>query len=81
MYYKIEEDVLERIEKMTMTDYEAEGNFLPVDSINDIIEDLLYEIDRLQEKISDMEQDIEENYEAKKFNPYTEYGVSEKDFY
>lgn len=84
MYYKLDEKKLETINKVsdiTSTDYELLGNFVPVDSLICIIDDLLYEIDHLQEKYKDLEKDIEENYELKPFNPYEEYGVSEKDFY
>lgn len=50
-------------------------------------EDLLSAIDELydsvgflEEKIEDLEQDIQENYEPKKFNPYKEYGISKSEF-
>jgi hypothetical protein len=81
MYFKIEEEVLERIEKLTMTDYEAKLGYLPAESLTSIIDDLLLEIDSLEEKIEDLERDIENNYELKNANPYEEYGVSERDFY
>ena len=82
MYYKLDNDELERINrvsKMTLTDYELKGNFIPVESMMSAIEDLLIEIDRLEEEKKDREQDIEDNYRL-----YTKeelYGVSDKDFY
>lgn len=51
-------------------------------SLGDILgymEDLLYENDRLEERIRDLENDIEYNYKA--IDPYYEYGVSERDFH
>lgn len=84
MYYKLDRDELEFInkaEKLTCTDYELLGDFIPVESMIGVIEDLLLEIDRLEEKIEDLEQNIENNYELKNVNPYEEYGVSERDFY
>lgn len=81
MYLKIDDDLKEKIETITGTDYDFKGNFLPSESIISIIEDLIYEIHRLEEEKKDREQDIENNYEPKKFNPYIEYGVSEDEFY
>lgn len=83
MYYKMDLDdceLIEKVIKITGIDYELLGDFIPVDSLLHAIEDLYYEVERLEEKIEDLEQDIEDNYEIRKFNPYTEYGVSEKDF-
>ena len=53
MYYKLENDEIEKIQrvaKITFTDYELQGNFIPVDSLMAAIEDLLTEIDSLEEK-------------------------------
>lgn len=84
MYYKLDNDELEKINnasKITGSDYELKGNFVPVESMITIIKDLLIEIDNSEEKIKDMERDIENNYELKNVNPYEEYGISERDFY
>lgn len=81
MYYKLENDELEKINrasKMTGSDYEIKGNFIPIESMMAAIEDLLIEIDRLEEERKDREQEIEDNYK-----PYTKeemYGVSNRDF-
>lgn len=81
MYYKLDNDELERIKrvsKITVTDYDLKGNFIPVDSLLAAIEDLLIEVDRLEEKYEDREQEIEDNYK-----PFTEnelYDISDKDF-
>ena len=80
MFYKIEEEKLKEITRITMGDYEAKLNYIPSENIINIIEDLLCEIHNMEEKIKDMEQDIENNYELKNVNPYEEYGISERDF-
>ena len=84
MHYKLTDDELDtmkRVTKITITDYEVEGNLVSVDNLMRAIEDLVCEIGHLEEKMEDMERDIEENYEPKRFDPYLEYGISEKDFY
>lgn len=81
MYRKLENEELERINrvsKITCTDYDLKGNFIPVDSLLAAVEDLLIEVDRLEEKYKEFEQEVEDNYK-----PYTKeemYGVSERDF-
>lgn len=82
MYYKLDNDELEkinRVSKMSLGDYELKDNLIPVEKMMAAIEDLLVEIDRLEEEKKDKEQEIEDNYK-----PYTKeelYGVSDKDFY
>lgn len=84
MYYKLsssEYNALKKVEDITCSDYEIVGNFIPVDMLIGVIEDLLVEIDRLEEEKKDREQDIENNYELKETNFYEEYGISEEDFF
>lgn len=79
MYLKIEDEMLKRIQGITLTDYEAKLGYVPAESVTEIIADLLLEIDRLEEKYKDFEQEVEDNYK-----PYTKeemYGVSDRDFY
>lgn len=83
MYYKLDNDELEKVNKaskITCTDYDLKGNFIPVESMIAVIKDLLIELDRLEEKNNDMQQDIENNYELKNISSYEEYGISERDF-
>lgn len=83
MYYMLSDDELKKIEQvseMTLTDYEVTGKFVPVSSLMNVIEDLLVELHKEQEKITDLENDINNYYEIKNVNEYEEYGVSEKDF-
>lgn len=83
MFYKLDANeflTIKLTEKLTCTDYDRMGDFIPVESLMSCIDDLLTEIEKLQEKVKDLENDIENNYELKNINPYEEYGVSEKDF-
>lgn len=71
MYLEIDEKLKDKIEKITITDYDFKGNFLPSESITSIFEDLIYEIDRLEEKYKDLEQDMEDNYIKRPMSDYT----------
>ena len=89
----IDQELYEIINKFTGVDYE--GNFkkdgwygtdepnyiVSDDSILAMLEDLIWEIEHLKEKYEDLQEDVKENYEIKKFNPYNEYGVSPQDFH
>lgn len=78
MYLEIDEDLKAKIENITGIDYDFKGNYLPSESITSIIEDLISEIDKLEEKYTDLEQDLEDNY---RFIPVSEQvGISDKDF-
>lgn len=78
MYLEIDEDLKTKIEKITGIDYDFKGNYLPSESITLIFEDLISEIDRLEEKYSDLEQDLEDNYRP---IPVSEQvGISDKNF-
>lgn len=63
MYYKLNQKEQEKIKKasdITMSDYELEGDFIPVDSLICCIEDLLVEVDVLQEKVEDLKEEMRE---------------------
>lgn len=65
MYLKIDSEKIKEIEKITMTEYEKEGNFLTVDTIEAIIDDLLIEINNQKEK-------NEEDYDLNMADEYYE---------
>ena len=68
MYYKLDESELKKVQDAsveTMTDYQLEGNMIPVENMMAVIEDLLVELHKKDEKISDLENDIENNYQMK----------------
>ena len=62
MYLELKQDLIDKIEEITCTDYERKGDYIPAENIDIMIYDLLCEIDRLNEKIEDMENDIRDNY-------------------
>lgn len=74
----IDQNLQKRIENILK--YTIEPLEVDVDYMSDILEEIVSEYENLQDKYNDLEEDIRENYEPKKFDPYLEYGVSEKDF-
>ena len=82
MYYKLSDDELEKmykVSKITLTDYELIGNFVPVEKLINVIEDLLIELDKAEEKYNDLEEQLRENY--KPISYAEEIGYRERDFY
>lgn len=66
MYYmlcKSELETMQQVSDITLTDYEITGNFIPVDSLMSAIEELLVELHRKEEEVSDLKNDIENNYQ------------------
>ena len=53
--------MLKEIEEITLTNYEV-GDFIKVENLIAIIEDLKNEYDRLDEEFNDYKQDVEDNY-------------------
>ena len=51
---------------------------MTLEELLDLCEDLYNEIDRLTEKIDDLEQDIQDNY--KHIDKMEQYGISNSDF-
>ena len=83
---KIDMWLYNRICEITNEDYEAgksddEEYAILYRDIDTIIYDLVYQYDLLEERHNDLLEDLKENYELKKFNPYEEYGISESDFH
>lgn len=73
MYYKLNESELKKVQEAsseTMTDYELEGNMIPVENMMAVIEDLLVELHKRDEKIEDLEDDINNYYTLKKEEYY-----------
>ena len=71
----LDNSLLETIRKITNTHF---TNPISEDDAISIIEELVNEIEVKEEKIRDMEQDIEENYRP---IPVSEqYGISDRDF-
>ena len=84
MYWDLTNEDLEKIKEIsevTGVDYELKGNLVPVDSLIYALKDMLYEYHNKQEEIDDLKQEIEDNYQPRKIDPYEEYGVSRNDFF
>lgn len=77
-YVKIEKKVLEKIEEITNTNYNAEDVYLTTESLVMIIDDLLVELDKMQDKLNDLENNLNDNYRP---IPVAEQvAISDKDF-
>jgi aspartokinase len=73
MYYALDNEelkTLEKVSEITLTDYEVTGKFVPVSSLMTAIEDLLVELHKEEEKVADLENDINNYYELKEENYY-----------
>lgn len=84
MYWELTDEDLKKLEKIadiTGVDYELKGNLVPVDSLIYALKDMLFEYRKKEEEVEDLHQDIEDNYEPKRIDPYDYYGVSRSDFY
>lgn len=76
---------IKRASDLTLTDYDiiwkdAENidGYICSETMLGIIEDLISEIDRLEEKIKDIESDIRDNY--KRIPVEEQVGISDRDF-
>lgn len=80
-YHKLIEPELKtvkKVEKITLTDYKRDGMYVPVEELFFMIEDLLIELDKAEERYNDLEEQVRENYRP---IPVAElYGISDKDF-
>ena len=59
MYLKLDEKelkIIEKLTKLTSTNYELVGDMFPCDSFLSAIENLMFEYDYLQEKYDDLER-------------------------
>lgn len=55
--------------------------YIKNDDLLSVVDELYDEVGHLEERIEDIEQDIQENYELKKIDEYDYYGVSKSDFH
>lgn len=58
----IDEKIIKKVEELTITDYEAEGNKVPAENIESMIEDLLYEVDKWKERYEELDEYVKETY-------------------
>lgn len=65
LYYKLSDDekeIVKKVQKRTITEYDIQNDFINVEHIMYIVEDLLNEIDRLEEELEEEIQDKNDNY-------------------
>lgn len=83
IYYKIDSNYmnerLKRVSDITGTDYDLIGDFVPVESLVCMVEDLLVEYNAQVEKYEEYQKYVDE-YCVDTYNPYEEYGISQSDF-
>lgn len=56
----------------------GDHNYMDVEELKGIIENLDYEIERIQEKYDDLRQDLEDNY--RQIPQAEQYSISDRDF-
>lgn len=81
MYYElsdVEYEMLKKVSSITNTDYELKGNFIPIDSLVNALDDMLVEYNQKLEEIEDMERDIEDNYRPVSLKE--QYGICEVEY-
>ena len=76
---KEEIETLKKVSKITYTDYEIDGQYVPIEKFIFMIEDLLIELDRAEEKLEELERDRDENYRPISYAE--QVGYNERDFY
>lgn len=72
VWVDIDNDILKKVEEATVTDYEAIGGKVTVDSLLGMVEDLLIELEDANDKYKELEADLNENY-IPLHNPNLEY--------
>lgn len=80
-YYKLDENtakIVNRVIKITLTDYEVKGTFIPINSFISMIEDLICEVERKEEELNNLKQDVKDNY--KQITPSEMYDITDNDF-
>lgn len=58
----IDEKILKAVFEITMTDYGYKGNQVPAENVEAIIEDLLLEIEKLEERYKELDEYVKETY-------------------
>ena len=73
MYLKLNEELIKKIDKRTIGDYEIKGDLIPSEYIEDLISDLIVVIDELEEQLEAKDEEEFEECEI--------YGVDKGVFY
>ena len=62
VWVDIDNDILKKVQEATVTDYEAVGGKVTVDSLLGMVEDLIIELENKDDEIKDIIEDREDNY-------------------
>ena len=62
VWVDIDEDILKKVQEATVTDYEAVGGKVTVESLKGMVEDLIIELENKDDEIRDIIEDRESNY-------------------
>ena len=57
-----EKEIVKKVQERTITEYDIQNDFINVEHIMYMVEDLLNEIDRLEEELEEEIQDKNDNY-------------------
>jgi hypothetical protein len=71
-------ELLNEIEEITNTNYNFNGDYSNVEKLISIIDDLLIEVKKAQEKLNELENDLNENYRP--VSVAEQVGINDKDF-
>lgn len=77
VYVKIDDEIIKKVEAITMTDYDA-TSMVSVDKLVDMLSDMIVEYNRLEEEKEDLENDLENNYQ--KIENKDLYEINDNDF-
>ena len=58
----IDEKIIKKVEELTITDYQSKGNQVPAENIEAMLEDLLQEIEKLEERYKELDEYVKETY-------------------
>ena len=62
VWVDIDNDILKKVQEATVTDYEAVGGKVTVESLKGMVEDLIIELENKDDEIKDIIEDRESNY-------------------
>ncbi len=62
VWVDIDEDILKKVQEATITDYEAVGGKVTIESLLGMVEDLLIELENKDDEIKEIVGDRESNY-------------------
>lgn len=77
-YWLRELDKTDKIIGKTKREVIDDTQYIEVEELLGIIENLNYEVERLEDEISELRQDIEDNYIQRKLED--DYSISDRDF-